>query len=170
TAADIMTTPVTSVAPEATIAEVASLLASKRISAVPVCNPDGSLAGIVSEANILKPFRESARARPDWWLGAIAEGEEPHWDFLEYLRQDPRTASNVMVRHVIAVERDTPLPRLADLMVRHGVKRLPVLHDGRLVGIVSRSDLIAVVAKTPELYAENARRTTGGRHGKPQAG
>ncbi|HQT76963.1 MAG: hypothetical protein B7Z80_27025 [Rhodospirillales bacterium 20-64-7] len=149
TAAEIMTTPVASVAPEATIAEVASLLASKRISAVPVCNPDGSMAGIVSESDILKPFRESARARRDWWLGAVAEGEELHQDFLDYLRQDTRAAADVMVRHVIAVEEDATLPRLAELMIKHGVKRLPVLRDGRLVGIVSRSDLVAAVAKAP---------------------
>ena len=67
TASDIMTSPAIVVGPQTTIADVASLLASKHLSAVPVCNPDNTLAGIVSESDILKPFRESVRARRDWW-------------------------------------------------------------------------------------------------------
>jgi CBS domain-containing protein len=149
TAAEIMTSPVVTVPPEATIAEIASLLASRRISAVPVCHPDGSLAGIVSELDILKPFRESARACRDWWIGMIAEGEELHQDFLDYLRQDTRTAAEVMVRHVRTIDENATVPQIAELMTLHGVRRVPVLRDGRPVGIVSRSDMIAALARTP---------------------
>ena len=149
TAADIMSSPVIAVSPRTSIAEIAALLASKHISAVPVCNPDSTLAGVVSEGDILKPFRESVRKRRDWWLGAIAGGEELPQDFLDYLRQDTRTAADIMVRHVIAAEPDTTLPEIADLMVKHGVKRVPVLHDGRVVGVVSRSDLVAAISRAP---------------------
>ena len=97
TAADIMTAPAIVVRPETNMAEIASLLASKRFSAVPVCHPDNTLAGIVSESDILRPFRELVRARRDWWLGVIAEGEELPQDFLDYLRRDTRTAADVMV-------------------------------------------------------------------------
>ena len=114
-AADIMTSPATVVAPEASVAEIASLLASKHFSAVPVCRPDGTLAGIVSEADILKPFRESVRARRDWWLGVFAEGEELPQDFLDYIRRDTRTAADVMVPHVLTVEEQTTLPQIAEL-------------------------------------------------------
>ncbi len=149
TAADIMTSPVIAVSPQTSMAEIAALLASKHISAVPVCNPDSSLAGVVSEGDILKPFRESVRVRRDWWLGVIAEGENLPQDFLDYIRQDTRTAADVMVQHVISVEPDTTLPEIADLMVRHRIKRVPVLRDGRVIGIVSRSDLVAAISRAP---------------------
>ena len=150
-AADIMTAPATVVRPETNMAEIASLLASKHYSAVPVCKPDNTLAGIVSESDILRPFRESARARRDWWLGVIAEGETLPQDFLDYLRQDTRTAADVMVRHVITAEEQTTLPQLAELMVNHGIKRLPVLRDGKVVGIVSRADLVTAIARSPAM-------------------
>ena len=149
TAADIMTAPAIVVRPETNMAEIASLLASKHFSAVPVCNPDNSLAGIVSESDILKPFRELVRARRDWWLGVIAEGEDLPQDFLDYLRRDTRTAADVMVRHVITAEEHTPLPQLAELLLNDVIKRLPVLRDGKVVGIVSRSDLVAAIVQPP---------------------
>ena len=150
-AADVMTAPATVVRPETNMAEIASLLASKHYSAVPVCHPDDTLAGIVSESDILKPFRESARARRDWWLGVIAEGEELPQDFLDYLRQDTRTAADVMVRHVITADEQTTLPQLAELMINHDIKRLPVLRDGKVVGIVSRADLVTAIARSPAM-------------------
>ncbi len=151
TAADIMTAPAVVVLPETNMAEIASLLASKHFSAVPVCHADNTLAGIVSESDILKPFRESVRARRDWWLGVIAEGEALPEDFLDYLRQDMRTAADVMVRHVHTAAESTTLPELAEAMIEHAVKRLPVLRDGKVVGVVSRSDLVAAIARDPAM-------------------
>jgi CBS domain-containing protein len=150
-AADIMASPVITVTRHTNMAEVASLLASKHLSAVPVCDPDSKLVGIVSESDILKPFRESVRTRRDWWLGVIAEGEELPQDFLDYIRQDTRTAGDVMVRHVLTVEESATLPQIADLMITHAIKRVPVLRDGKLVGIVSRADMVAAIARTPAM-------------------
>jgi CBS-domain-containing membrane protein len=149
TAADIMTAPAIVVRPETNMAEIASLLATKHLSAVPVCHPDNTLAGIVSESDILKPFRQSVRARRDWWLGVIAEGEALPQDFLDYLRQDTRTANDVMVRHVYTAEEHTTLPQLAELMLNHAIKRLPILRDGKVVGIVSRADLVGAIVRAP---------------------
>jgi CBS-domain-containing membrane protein len=151
TAADIMTAPAIVVRPETNMAEIASLLASKGLSAVPVCHADNTLAGIVSESDILKPFRESVRARRDWWLGVIAEGEEMPQDFLDYLRQDTRTANDVMVRHVYTAEEKITLPQLAELMLNHAVKRLPILRDGKVIGIVSRADLVGAIVRAPAM-------------------
>lgn len=150
-AAAIMTTPVTVVAPQSSMAEIASLLASRHLSAVPVCHPDKTLAGIVSESDILKPFRESVRARRDWWLGVIAEGGELPQDFLDYIRQDTRTAADIMVAHVFTAAESDTLPQLAEMMIKHGIKRLPVLRDGKVVGIVSRADLVAAIAQSPAM-------------------
>src|ERR1700761_152076 len=98
TAGEIMTSPAIFVTPETNMAEIASLLASRHLSAVPVCHPERTLVGIVSESDILKPFRESTRAQRDWWLGVLAEGEALPQDFLDYIRRDTRTAAEVMVR------------------------------------------------------------------------
>jgi CBS domain-containing protein len=151
TAADIMTAPAIVVRPETTMAEVASVLASKHLSAVPVCKLDKTLVGIISEGDILKPFRQSTRARRDWWLGAFAEGEELPQDFLDYLKLDTRTAADVMVRDVYSAEEQTPVPQLAEMMLHHAVKRLPVLRDGKVVGIVSRADLVAALVRMPAM-------------------
>jgi CBS domain-containing protein len=151
TANEIMTSPATVVSPQTTMAEIASLLASKHYSAVPVCHPDGTLAGIVSESDILRPFRESVRARRDWWLGVIAEGEDLPQDFLDYIRRDTRTATDVMIRQVHTAKEDMTVPELAELMIKHAIKRLPVLRDGKVVGVVSRADLITAIAKSPAM-------------------
>jgi CBS domain-containing protein len=151
TAADIMTQPVISVPPEAGIAEIADLLSRHSISAVPVCRADGTLVGLVSEGDILRPFRESVRRRAEWWLGLMAAGEELSQDFLDSIRPDNRTAREMMVQHVVVAEETTTLPQLAELMVKHRIKRLPVLREGRVVGIVSRSDLIRAVSRAPAM-------------------
>lgn len=153
TAADIMTTPAITASAETPMAQLAAILATNRISAVPICDAGGTLLGIVSEADILRPLRTPARTRSEWWVG-VAAGDGP-WprDFLEYLRADLRTAGDIMVRHVISAEEEMPLSTLADLMVRHGLKRMPVLRDGKVAGIVSRSDLVAAVARGAALDA-----------------
>jgi CBS domain-containing protein len=151
TAADVMSSPAIVVAPETSVADIAALLASKRISAVPVCGADGALAGLVSEGDILRPFRESIRQKRDWWLGVLAEGEDLPQDFLDYIRRDTRTARDVMTARVTTAEAHATLPELAELMVARGVKRIPIVRDGRVVGIVSRSDVIAAIARAPAM-------------------
>ena len=151
TAAQIMTSPAVTIAPESGVEEIVRILSDRHISALPVCKPDGTLVGLVSEGDILRPFRESARVRRDWWLSMMAEGEALSQSFLEYLRQDTRTASDVMVRHVVTADEHATLPQLAELMSRHGVKRIPIIRGSTVVGIVSRSDMIGALARTPAL-------------------
>jgi CBS domain-containing protein len=150
-AADVMTSPAITVAPQAGLSEIAGLLSSRRISAVPVCQPDGTLVGIVSEGDVLRPFRESVRVQRDWWLGVLAAGEELSQDFLDYMRNDTRTAADVMVRPVITADERATLPELAELMVKHRIKRIPILRDGRVTGVVSRADLVSAIARAPAM-------------------
>ena len=89
--------------------------------------------------------------RAEGLLGSIAEGEDLSQDFLDYLRRDLRTAADVMVRHVITAGEDATLPELAELMTKHAIKSLPILRDGRVVGIVSRSDLVEAIARAPAM-------------------
>lgn len=151
TAAQIMTSPAVTIAPEASVEEIVRILSDRHISALPVCKPDGTLVGLVSEGDVLRPFRESARLRRDWWLSMLAEGEALSESFIDYLRQDTRTAADLMVRHVVTADEHATLPQLAELMSRHGVKRIPILRGSTVAGIVSRSDMIGALARTPAL-------------------
>jgi CBS domain-containing protein len=153
TAADIMSSPAIVVAPDASVPAIAALLSAKHISAVPVCAPDGALVGIVSEGDLLQPFRESERLRRDWWLGLVAEGEDLSPAFLDYVRSDTHTAADVMVRQVITADERATLPQLAELMIKHAIKRVPILRDGRVAGVVSRADLVAAIARQPAMLA-----------------
>ena len=150
-AGDMMTSPAISVLEETGVGEIAALLMTKHISAVPVCRSDGTLAGIVSEGDLLRPFRESVRERRDWWLGMLSEGEKLSQDYLDYVRRDTHTAQDIMAKFVITADESATLPELAETMLKHAVKRIPILRDGRLVGIVSRADLIAAIAREPAL-------------------
>ena len=150
-ASALMTHPVVTVTPQASLAEIATLLAEHGFSAVPVCHPDGTLAGPVTETDVLRPFRESSRQRRDWWLTALAEGEALSPAFLDYIRRDHRTAAEIMARQVVTADERTTLPELAELMVRHAIRRIPIVRDGRVVGIVSRSDIIRALAHAPAM-------------------
>jgi len=149
TAGELMTTPVVTVEPETSIAQVAKVLADKSISAVVVCKHDGTMVGMLSESDILHRFRESMRQKRDWWLGVFSEGENLSQEFLDYVRVDTRSASDLMVRHVVTATEDATLPEVAELICKHRFKRIPILRDGRVVGIVSRGDLIRALAGAP---------------------
>lgn len=151
TASEIMTSPVTTVSPHTGVQEIARLLSERGISAVPVIEANGDLAGLVSEEDLIRPFRESARLRRDWWLDILAAGETLSQQFVDYVRRDTRTAADVMVRDVVTADERATLPQIAEMMVTHHVKRIPILRGGRLVGIVSRPDLVRSLARAPAM-------------------
>lgn len=145
-AADVMTTDVVTVRPGMAVREVAETLLKHGISAVPVVDEKGAPLGIISEGDLM-PRNESAReARRDWWLQILSEGEDVHPDYLRFLKSDTRTAAQIMVSPVVSVEETTELADLAELLFTHNIKRVPVLRDGRLVGVVSRADLLKTIA------------------------
>ncbi len=149
-ASDIMSHPPVTARPEQSIAEVAALLAERGISAVPVCASDKVLLGIISELDIIRPFRESARQRSDWWL-SLLEAETLSQEFMDFVRRDNRSAADVMQKHVITAGRDTTLPQLAELMTAHSLKRIPIVEQGQVVGIVSRADIVSAIARSPAM-------------------
>ena len=149
TAADIMTRDVATVAPTTRVDAIARLLAERRVSALPVCDAEGHLVGIVSEGDILRPLRESLRSKRAAWLLALAEGDALAPEFLDYLGADRRSAADIMVRHVVSAEEDATLPQMAELMLRFNVKRLPIMRGAALVGIVSRADLVRALSRAP---------------------
>src|SRR5215469_3913724 len=86
------------------------------------------------------------KARRDWWLTLLAEGEELNPEFLASLRTPVTHARDVMTSPVITVGEDEDIRGIARLLIEHHIKRVPVLRDGRIVGIVSRADLVRALA------------------------
>src|SRR4051812_24218774 len=148
-AREIMTRDVITAPPTASVSDLARLLSLRGISAVPICAEDGKLLGMVSEGDLLKPFTAKTDLRRQWWLGVLAEGEELHGDFLDYLRRDNRQARDLMTAPVVTVGPDATGPEMAELMHRKGIKRVPVVEAERIVGIVSRGDLVRAMARSP---------------------
>ncbi len=149
-AKDVMTTAVVSVTPETPTRRIAEILVEHGISAVPVLDAGGAVIGMVSEGDLINRG-EAARtneteARNDWWLTMLAEGETLDPAFVAALRSPQRTARQVMVAPVVTVEEDTDVAEVARLLVEYRIKRVPVVRDGAVVGIVSRADLLHAVA------------------------
>jgi CBS domain-containing protein len=143
-AKDIMTVNVISVSQDTPIHEVVGLLLKHRISAVPVIDGARKVVGIISEGDLLRPEGTSrARTQRPWWLEAVFAGGT-----VAYEKAGGRTAGGVMTRNVLTVDEDTPLNEIAELLERHHIKRVPVLSDGRLAGIVSRANLLHGLANT----------------------
>ena len=145
-ASNIMTRDVVTVRPDDTVARVAKLLSEHEISAVPVCDDAGKVLGMLSEGDLMRPFGQEHAAKRAWWLNLLAEGTDLAPEFLEYIRLDNRRARDLMVTPVITAPADAAVPELADLLARHRIKRVPIVQDGRLVGIVSRADVVRALA------------------------
>jgi CBS domain-containing protein len=154
TAADIMTTKVVTARPEDSVAKVARLLSDREISALPICDGKGSVLGMLSEGDLIRPFGKDPASKRAWWLNLLAEGTDLAPSFLDCIRVENHPARDLMVTPVISASPDTSVPELADLLSRHHIKRLPILRDGKLVGIVSRADLVHAIARTPDAVIE----------------
>ena len=138
-AVDIMTTNVITVQPDTGVREIAGLLLKYRISAVPVVDGDQHVLGIVSEGDLMRRPENDTDRRPSWWLEdlfSIPEGTS------EYIKTHGRKAADVMTPKVVTVAKETPLHEIASLLEKDHIKRVPVVDDGRLIGIVSRANLL----------------------------
>ena len=143
-ARDVMAANVISVREDAPIHEVVALLLKHRISAVPVVDAAQRVVGIVSEGDLLRPEGAiGAERRRPWWLEAIISRV-----IVSYEKAGGRTAGAVMTRNVVSVNEEMPVNEIAALLERNLIKRVPVLRDGNLVGIVSRANLLHGLADT----------------------
>ena len=142
-ARDIMTSPVITVNPQTRVRHIAALLLRHGISALPVVER-GKLVGIVSEADLLHRHEigTEGRARGSWWLRLLSADHSID----DYVKSHATRARDIMTAKVVCVSPDTPLGEIARRLEKHGVKRLPVLEGKRLVGIVSRSNLVQALA------------------------
>ena len=136
---DVMRSPVVTVSPATTVREIAELLLEKRISAVPVVDEAGQVQGIVSEGDLMRRPETGTERHPSWWLDLFAtRAERP----VEFIKSHGMLAREVMTRKVVIVDEEASLEEVAAVLERHRIKRVPVLRDGKLVGIVSRADLL----------------------------
>jgi CBS domain-containing protein len=142
-AKDIMTTPVVSVAPETGVSEVARLLLELNISAVPVIQGGGGLVGMISEGDLLRRAEGDGHRHGSWWLRLFSV---PGHRAEEYVKMHGRSVADVMTRDVITVAEDTFAGDIAHLLETKRIKRVPVLRDGKVIGIVSRADLLRSLA------------------------
>jgi CBS domain-containing protein len=146
-ARDVMTAAFVSVGPDMPVREIAQTLRDHGISAVPVVDAAGAASGMVSEGDLIARDDAGREARRDWWLTLLAEGGTLDADFVANLRAPERTARDVMASPLVTVGEDTEVGEVARLLTTHRIKRVPVLRDGRIVGIVSRADLVRALAE-----------------------
>lgn len=137
-ASDIMTVSVCAAGPDTPINEIARKLCDRGISAMPVVDADGKVLGVVSEGDLLRRVELGTVKKPRWT--DIFSGDAGM--AREYVKSHGRTAKDVMTRPAIVVEEDTDLTEIASLLESKRIKRVPVVRDGRLLGVVSRSDIV----------------------------
>jgi len=139
-AMDVMTTDVISVDPDTTVQALATLLAERGISGAPVVDSGGHLIGIVSEGDLLHRAEigtAQRHRRRSWWLDHYASDLAR-----DYVKSHARTVKDIMTRDVVTITEDTDLGDVAALLEAKRIKRVPVMRDGKIVGIISRANLV----------------------------
>jgi CBS domain-containing protein len=146
TVADVMTANVKTISPETPVRDIARLLHTLRLSGAPVVDSAGNIVGIVTEGDLIRhtaAIGEQSEDPPSWWQTLLtSEGKMAR----DYAKRHGRTTKDVMTEKVITITETAPVADVARAMERHRIKRLPVVRDGKLVGIVSRSDLLKILA------------------------
>ncbi len=150
TVADVMTRDVITIAPDTPVQEVAKLLYERHISGAPVVDAGGKVVGVLSEGDLMTHTAALGEEAPprSWWLRLFADRTSRAED---YLKTHGLTAADVMTRDPVTVAPDAGLAAVARLLEKHRIKRAPVVEGGRLVGIVSRANLLRglVTAEAP---------------------
>jgi CBS domain-containing protein len=141
-----MTRSVVSVDPDLPVTEVARLMLGRNVSAVPVVEPGGRLIGMISEGDLMRRAELGTEKHRSWWLRVITEkGTLAE----EFTKTHARKARDVMTRDVVSVSETASVTEIVDLLEQHRIKRVPVVRDGTIVGIVSRANLLRAFASIP---------------------
>jgi len=141
-AVDVMTEKVVTATPEMTVEEAATLMINHRVSAVPVVDGDERLLGIVTEGDLLRRVETATeRQRSHWseWFSSSSRLAA------EYVKSHSRRLADIMSHDVVSVLDSTTLVEIADLIETRRIKRVPVVRDGKLIGIVSRADFLKLL-------------------------
>jgi CBS domain-containing protein len=137
-AKDFMTTDVVTVDPDSDVTSVAQTFLDHRISAAPVVDQDGVVIGVVSEGDLMRRARPETRR--SWWLSLVADPTT------EFVRNRGTRARDIMTPTVVSVIGKTSLSDVARILESNNIKRVPVIEEGRLVGLVSRADILRCLA------------------------
>lgn len=144
---EIMSVNVVTVSPDTHVREVARKLIERNVSAVPVVDADGRLLGIISEGDLMRRRESGTERHPSWWLRLL---QNPGDVAAEYVKTHGTHARDVMTRNVVTVSENTPAAEIAELLEKHRIKRVPVVRDGKVIGIVSRANLLqGLIAQKP---------------------
>jgi len=150
----IMTRSVITIKPEATIVEAADIMLQRHVSGLPVVDETDRLIGVVSEGDLIRRSEIGTQRKRGRWLKFLLGPGQSATDFIH---EHGRRVSEVMTRSPLTITEDTPLVEIADLMEKNNIKRLPVVRGDKVVGIVSRANLMqAVVSLASEVPAPNA--------------
>jgi CBS domain-containing protein len=139
----IMTRPVITVTPETTIVEAANTMLQRHISGLPVVDAAGKLLGIISEGDFIRRSEIGTQRKRGRFLTFILGAGKEATDFV---REHGRKIAEIMTPEPLTINEDTDLEEIVELMEKNNVKRLPVVRGDKLVGIVSRANLVQAVA------------------------
>lgn len=142
-AADVMVRDVITVQPDTSVQEIANLLLTHRISGVPVVDARGALVGIVSEGDLIRRTEAGTARRHSWWLDLFTATDTLAEEFV---KANGLKANDIMSRRVVSAGPETDLGDIAGLLESNHIKRVPIVENGRLVGIVSRANLLQALA------------------------
>lgn len=143
-ARDVMVSPVITTGPAASVKEVAQILLKNHISAVPVVDDAGKLVGIISEGDLMRRADLGTERHRAWWLAALFADQDALAS--EYVKQHGRKVADVMTKRLVTASPGATLNDIASLLEKHSIKRVPIVENGSLVGIVSRANLIQALA------------------------
>lgn len=138
-ASDVMVRDIAMVTPSTPLREAARTMLERRISGLPVVGESGHLLGMVTEGDLLHRHENGTERHRSWWLEAFSDSAGLADDFV---RSHGTKVADVMTRKVHSVTEETDLAEVAAVLDRHRLKRVPVVADGKLVGIISRADLL----------------------------
>lgn len=143
-AKDVMTMAVATIAADATVQDAAKVMVERRVSGLPVVDAHGRVAGMLSEGDLPRRTELGTDRQSSWWLQLLSLADENA--AADFVKTHATRVADVMTRPVISVGETEPLEILALLLEKHRIKRVPVLREGRLVGVVSRADLVRRLA------------------------
>ena len=154
-AADVMVNDVITLRPDDTVQKAAKVLLDHRISGAPVIDAEGRLVGMLSEGDLMRRSEIGTERRQSWWLKLLTLPEVEARDFV---KAHAVKVADVMTRQMVTATESHTLGEIASLLEKHGIKRVPIVRDKRVIGIVSRANLLQAFARAS---AEPDRETTG---------
>jgi CBS domain-containing protein len=149
-ASDVMTAGAITIGPDVNVQSAAKTMLEKGVSALPVVDQNGKLIGIISEGDLIRRTEAGTEEKPSWWLRLISGNDTLASSFV---KAHGIRVADVMSGSVVTASPDTPLAEIAGLLEKNRIKRVPIVKDGKVVGIVSRANLLQALASAKPAFA-----------------